>query len=69
MVYTSLYLKGQQNDKKIVKVLKTDVENKTLVLNEQGEQIIMLRQRLAKMRNTIKDLREDRILAKKNGGK
>jgi hypothetical protein len=58
-------LKGQQNDKKIVKVLKTDVENKTLVLNEQGEQIIMLRQRLAKMRNTIKDLREDRILAKK----
>ena len=57
--------KGQLKKETLVKVLKTDVENKTLVLNEQGEQILILRQRIAKMRNTIKDLREDRVLAKK----
>ena len=57
--------KAVLNKNKLVDVLQADVHNKSLAMNEQGEQILLLRQKIAKMRNTIKDLREERVIMKK----
>ena len=68
MLRTLTLLEDQKavlNKNKLVDVLQADVHNKSLAMSEQGEQILILRQKNAKMRNTIKELREERVAMRK----